>query len=175
MNRNDYIKEQIRERVSIRQAVEFYTDKKLDSRGFCSCPLHTEKTASFKISEEKKLFYCFGCGQGGDVITLVQRYLGMNFREALKQIDKDFSLGLSGERISVSAQIKARKAKEKRALEEYEKEQKNALYDDLCVKYQLVNELLKHLEPMTRAWGQMLTRKAWLEYELDKAMEGICK
>lgn len=175
MNRLEYTKEAIRQRVGIRQVVERYTDKRFDRNGFCSCPLHTEKTASFKIDEAKQLYYCFGCGEGGDIFKFVQDYLKVNFKESVNLIDRDFALGITGERISVKAQIAVREAKKKRALEEYEKEQKNLLYDDLCAKYRLVNALLKDLQPMTDMWGRMLTKKAWLEEQMDKAMEGICK
>jgi DNA primase len=46
------------------------------------CPFHMEKSPSFKISEEKQLWYCFGCGEGGDVITFVQKLHGLSFRDA---------------------------------------------------------------------------------------------
>ena len=174
MNRNEYIKDQIKTRVSMTQIVERYSGRRLE-KGKCHCPLHNEKTPSFFVNEHKGVFYCQGCGEGGDQISFAMKYFKVSFNEALKLIDKDFCLGLSNERISVSAQIKLREENKRRALEEYEKEQKNALYDDLCVKYHLTNELLKYLQPMTKTWGQMLTRKAWLEYEMDKAMEGICK
>ena len=90
-------------------------------------------------------------------------------------IDNDFGLGVLNERISVKAQIAMREAKKKQALEKYEREQKNVLYNELCLKYKTVNALLKHLEPLTEMWGKMITRKAWLEYAMDKAMEGMCK
>ena len=175
MNRLEYAKEAIRQQVTIRQVVERYTDKKFDRNGFCNCPLHREKTASFKIDEHKQLYYCFGCGEGGDIFKFVQTYLGMNFKDTVAQIDQDFAIGALNERISVKAQIAAREAKKKRALELQEQERKNALYDELCAKYWIVNELLKHLQPLTEIWGEMLTRKAWLESEMDLLAEGTCK
>lgn len=171
MNRLEYEKEAIRQKVGIRQVVERYTGKKF-VKGVCNCPLHREKTASFKIDEQKQLYFCFGCGAGGDIFNFMQSYFGVNFKDAVAQIDRDFALGVTNERISVKAQILAREAKKKRALELQEKERKNVLYDELCAQYRLINELLKLLEPMTEHWGRMLTRKAWLEEELDKVMEG---
>lgn len=174
MNRLEYIKEQIRQRVTIQQVVEYYTDSKI-VKGVCKCPLHTEKTPSFSISEEKQLYYCFGCGAGGDIFSFVQAYLDVNFKQAVAIIDKDFALGIAEEKISVKAQIAMREAKKKRALEDYTREQNNALYDDLCSKYRIVTGLLKHLQPLTEIWGTMVTRKAWLEYQMDKTMEVIGK
>lgn len=171
MNRLDYTKEAIRQQVGIKQVVERYTGRKF-VRGVCNCPLHTEKTASFRIDEAKQLYYCFGCGEGGDIFKFVQTYLGIKFKDAVTQIDKDFALGISGEKISVQAQIAAREAKKKRELELQEQERKNAIYNELCAQYTLINTLLEQAEPMTEIWGKLLTRKAWLEYELDKCLEG---
>lgn len=46
------------------------------------CPLHTEDSPSFQVSEGKGLFHCFGCRKGGDVISLVQEMSGRSFIEA---------------------------------------------------------------------------------------------
>lgn len=169
MNRLEYTKEVIRQQVTIRQIVERYTDRRF-VKGMCNCPLHREKTASFKIDENKQLYYCFGCGAGGDIFKFVQQYLGLSFKDAVAQIDKDFALGITGEKVSVKAQIAMREAKKQRAKEEYERGQKIIKYDQLCNQYILVNDLLETLPPMTIVWGNLLTKKAYLEYELDRLL-----
>ena len=50
------------------------------------CPFHNEKTPSFSVSDEKGLFYCFGCGVGGNVFTFLKKYKNISFQEALKII-----------------------------------------------------------------------------------------
>ncbi|MCR5304423.1 MAG: DNA primase [Lachnospiraceae bacterium] len=50
------------------------------------CPFHNEKTPSFTVSPNKRMFYCFGCGVGGNVISFVMRYENMDFQEALKYL-----------------------------------------------------------------------------------------
>ncbi len=50
------------------------------------CPFHNEKTPSFSVSNEKGLFYCFGCGVGGNVFTFLKKYKNISFQEALKII-----------------------------------------------------------------------------------------
>ena len=50
------------------------------------CPFHTEKTPSFTVSAEKQLFYCFGCGAGGDVFSFVMKIENMNFGDAAKML-----------------------------------------------------------------------------------------
>ena len=48
------------------------------------CPFHNEKTGSFSVSPSKQMFYCFGCGTGGNVITFLMKYDNMTFPEAVK-------------------------------------------------------------------------------------------
>ena len=62
------------------------------------CPLHAETRPSFWIHTAKNLFYCHGCGQGGDVIRLVQLLHGVSFPDALRQLH-----GWLGQRNPVAA------------------------------------------------------------------------
>jgi DNA primase len=69
--------------------VEQYTALKKRGRYFwCLCPLpgHIENTPSFKIDPERQNFHCFGCNTSGDVITFIQKYKGVSFKEALQYL-----------------------------------------------------------------------------------------
>jgi DNA primase len=62
---------------------------KLTKKGngyFGLCPFHNEKTPSFSVSEEKQMYYCFGCGAGGNVITYVMEYENYSFIEGIKYL-----------------------------------------------------------------------------------------
>lgn len=60
------------------------TELKQKGRDFwCLCPLHNEKTPSFKVNPEKQVWYCFSCCQGGDVITYVREKHDLSFKEVL--------------------------------------------------------------------------------------------
>lgn len=48
------------------------------------CPFHGEKTASFSVSRDKQMFYCFGCHIGGNIFTFLMKRDGLEFREALE-------------------------------------------------------------------------------------------
>lgn len=48
------------------------------------CPFHDEKTPSFQVTPARGLYYCFGCGEGGDVITFVQKINNLSFAEAVE-------------------------------------------------------------------------------------------
>ena len=51
-----------------------------------NCPFHQENTPSFIVNEEKQYYHCFGCNQGGDVITFLMEIEGIGFREALQML-----------------------------------------------------------------------------------------
>ena len=71
-----------------------YFNIKLNRANKSVCPFHTEKTASFSINTSKQIWKCFGCGKGGDVISLVQELLNCNAYEAAKQINQICSCGV---------------------------------------------------------------------------------
>jgi len=58
--------------------------QKKGSNYFGLCPFHNEKSPSFSVSPAKQMYYCFGCGAGGNVITFVMEYENYSFSEALK-------------------------------------------------------------------------------------------
>ena len=96
----DYANE-IKSRVSMPEMMVRYGFE-LDRSGFCKCPLHGEKTGSFKAYSGNRGFYCFGCGAHGSVIDFVMQYFGLTFQDAIVKINTDFSLGFPiGERISL--------------------------------------------------------------------------
>ena len=52
------------------------------------CPFHDEKSPSFNVTPSRGMYYCFGCGEGGDVITFVTKIEGLNFNEAVERLAK---------------------------------------------------------------------------------------
>ena len=52
----------------------------------CLCPLHEERTPSFKINAEKQVFHCFGCDAGGSVIDLHMALRGLSIAEAMREL-----------------------------------------------------------------------------------------
>jgi len=80
------IKEAIdRLKENIVEVVSHYVELKSHGRTHEGCcPFHNEKTASFKVSESKGVFKCFGCGEGGDAIAFIMKHDHVEFMEALK-------------------------------------------------------------------------------------------
>ena len=64
------------------------------------CPFHTEKTPSFTISSEKEIFYCFGCGAGGNAITYLMKHDGYAFPEAVRFLARRYGIDLPERRMT---------------------------------------------------------------------------
>ena len=80
----DDIVEEVREKSDIVDIISSYV--RLNKKGnnyFGLCPFHNEKTGSFCVSPGKQMFYCFGCHEGGNVITFLQKYENYTFTEAV--------------------------------------------------------------------------------------------
>lgn len=58
------------------------------------CPFHDEKTPSFQVTPSRGLFYCFGCGEGGDVISYLQKTENLSFAEAVEQLAAKYGVQL---------------------------------------------------------------------------------
>lgn len=100
----DYASE-IKSMVSMPEMMEQYGFR-LDKAGFCKCPFHSERSASFKAYPGQRGYYCFGCGAHGSVIDFVMLYFGLPFKDALAKINVDFSLGLPiGEKLDRRKQL----------------------------------------------------------------------
>jgi DNA primase len=82
--------------------------KKSGSSYMGLCPFHNEKTPSFSVSPGKQVFHCFGCGEGGNVITFLMKYENMTFQEALKSLADRAGIKLPEENYSEKAREKAR-------------------------------------------------------------------
>lgn len=83
----DRLNEEIQERVDVVEVIGRYVALKPSGRSFKGlCPFHSEKTPSFTVSPDKKLWYCFGCGAGGNVFNFLMRMEGLTFAEARKEL-----------------------------------------------------------------------------------------
>lgn len=86
--------EEVKSRLDIADVAEHYGIE-LNKQNKCCCPFHTEKTASFQVYPKSQSFYCFGCGVGGDVISLTEKLLKLSPIKAAERLNSDFNLGLN--------------------------------------------------------------------------------
>lgn len=85
MRYSEELIEEIRFRSDIVDVISGYVKlKRKGSSWFGLCPFHNEKSPSFSVSRDKQMYYCFGCGAGGNVFTFLMEYENFSFVEALQ-------------------------------------------------------------------------------------------
>lgn len=67
---------------------EYIKIKKIGNLYFGLCPFHKESSPSFSVSEEKQMYYCFGCGKGGNMFSFIMEYKKCTFADAVKILAK---------------------------------------------------------------------------------------
>ncbi len=77
--------DQFYSQIDIVQVVSSYVPLKKNGRNYIGlCPFHHEKTPSFSVSQDKNLYYCFGCKAGGNVIQFIMEMEHLNYSEAVR-------------------------------------------------------------------------------------------
>lgn len=108
MRYSDDMIEEVRVKNDIVDVISQYV--KLQRKGssyFGLCPFHNEKTPSFSVSPAKQMYYCFGCGAGGNVFTFIMEYENFSFGEALKFLADRVGVELPQIEYSKEAQAQA--------------------------------------------------------------------
>lgn len=83
-------KEEIKDLYSMKDILERYGLPQPNRAGFICCPFHKEKTASMKIYPQS--YFCFGCGEGGDIFSFVQLMDGVSFKEAFSELGETMKI-----------------------------------------------------------------------------------
>ena len=92
---------EVRAAVDMADLVSQYTSlRKAGSRLTGRCPFHDERTPSFSVNPVDKLFYCFGCGKGGDAISFVRELEQLDFAEAVEWLAERFGVKVEYEEMS---------------------------------------------------------------------------
>lgn len=100
--------EEVRTKNDIVDVISGYVRlQKKGSSYFGLCPFHNEKSPSFSVSREKQMYYCFGCGAGGNVFTFLMDYENFSFVEALKFLADRAGVELPEMEYSKEAKAKA--------------------------------------------------------------------
>ncbi len=103
---SDDIIEQVRTDNDILDVIGDYV--KLQKKGssyFGLCPFHNEKSPSFSVSPQKQMYYCFGCGEGGNVISFLMKYENYTFIEAMQVLAKRAGIELPQMEYSKEAKL----------------------------------------------------------------------
>lgn len=109
---SDDLIEEVRSRNDIVDLISGYVSlKKKGSSYFGLCPFHNEKSPSFSVSRDKQMYYCFGCGAGGNIFTFLMEYENMTFPEAMQTLAERAGIELPEQETSQEA----RKAADEKA------------------------------------------------------------
>ncbi|MEG0805815.1 MAG: DNA primase [Lachnospiraceae bacterium] len=107
---SDDLVEEVRSRSDIVDVISSYV--KLQKKGstyFGLCPFHNEKSPSFSVSQGKQMYYCFGCGAGGNVFTFLMEYENYTFLEAMEFLAERAGIDLPKQEMSQKEQREADK------------------------------------------------------------------
>jgi DNA primase len=102
--------DRVREAVDMVELVGAKTDlRRVGSRFTGLCPFHDERTPSFSVDAERKLYHCFGCGEGGDAIRFVQETEALDFPEAVESLGERYGVRLEREEDDPAAERRRRR------------------------------------------------------------------
>lgn len=176
MNKHSYAAETIKERINMQNVIAFYVPGVTPRHNRIPCPIHNGQ--NFNLSFSDKLFYCFKCGAGGDVINFVQHIFNLPFKDAITKINTDFRLGLPlDRRLTLREQREAKRkldeitaAKER---QEAEKAAYEARYDALWDEYTRLDKIIVERAPKSPdeefdpTWIEAVKRKEYVNYLID--------
>ena len=158
MRYDEDVIEEVRERNDIVDVISSYVSlKKKGSSYFGLCPFHNEKSPSFSVSREKQMYYCFGCGQGGNVYTFLMEYNRLSFVEALQELAKRAGVDLPE---SEQTPEEKREADARTVLKEMNKQA--AIYFHYLLKSKRGEKAMQYLE--NRGVSQEMIQKFGLGY-----------
>jgi DNA primase len=102
--------ERVKESADIVEVVSTHTDlRRAGARMTGLCPFHDERTPSFSVDPVAKLYHCFGCQAGGDVISFVQEKEGLEFGEAVESLAERYGVEIERDREDPKAEAERRK------------------------------------------------------------------
>ncbi len=150
--------EEIKARIDLVEVIQEYI--KLTPAGVNNfralCPFHNEKTPSMMISKDKQIWHCFGCGEGGDVFTWLQKMEGMDFPESLRVLAKKANIKLEYHQPEMSTKKTKLLDINKQAVE---------YWHNLLLKDPNAEPVRKYLE------GRQLKQETILEWQLGWAKD----
>ena len=139
---SDELIEEVRSRNDIVDVIGGYVRlQKKGSTYFGLCPFHNEKTGSFSVSPGKQMYYCFGCGAGGNVFTFLMQYENFTFGEAMQQLADRVGIELPQQEMTSAqkreADKRARLLRSPRGQNAYQYFKKRELSDETMQRFGL--------------------------------------
>ncbi|HEX5593927.1 MAG TPA: DNA primase [Solirubrobacterales bacterium] len=156
--------ERVKAAADIVEVVSAHTDlRRQGARYVGLCPFHEERTPSFSVEPTEKLYHCFGCGVGGDVIKFIEEKDGLNFTEAVEMLADRYGVELEREQEDPRAEAKRQR---RRRLEQL-LERSAAFYSNYLWESEEAGRARDYLaqrglgEEVLRAFGVGYAPSAW--------------
>lgn len=166
--------ENVKENITLRQAAENYGFD-INRNDMICCPFHNDDSPSLKLYDDH--FYCFGCGEHGDVIDFVSKLFSLSPKEAAERLAHDFGISYDNYvPIDTSKHRKDSILRKIRASQEKEKE--NHVYNVLSSYFRLLQDWKRDYAPSSPddkvdpRFVEALTKSAYIEHLLDRMMAG---
>lgn len=162
-------RDEIKQSYSMRQVLDRYG--LIPNRaGFICCPFHQEKTPSMKIYKDS--FYCFGCGENGDVFSFIEKMDNLTFKEAYLSLGGEYKR----EKNKFSSMRKIQKAKLQRKRKAEKLEEIKARIRDLSLLIEFYKLIKFRSKPLSDDWCMAVNKLVmlWGEYDyLEREGEKI--
>lgn len=137
----DDIVDQVRTANDIVSIISDYVSLKKQGRNFVGlCPFHHEKTPSFSVNQDKQYFRCFGCGEGGNVITFVMKREALSFPEAVRMLAQKAGIAIP-EDASPEQSAKSKEIEQAHKINELAKD----FYQYILQNHQIAKEARQYL------------------------------
>jgi DNA primase len=156
--------ERVKAAADIVEVVSAHTDlRRQGARYVGLCPFHEERTPSFSVEPTEKLYHCFGCGVGGDVIKFVEEKDGLSFTEAVEMLADRYGVELEREQEDPRAEARRQR---RRRLEQL-LERTSAFYANYLWESEEAGKARDYLaerglrEEVLRAFGVGYAPSAW--------------
>jgi DNA primase len=156
--------ERVKQAADIVEVISAHTDlRRQGARMVGLCPFHEERTPSFSVDPQEKLYHCFGCGVGGDVIKFVEEKEGLGFAEAVEVLADRYGVELEREQEDPRAEARRqRKRRLEQLLERSASYYVNYLWES--AEAEKAREYLAERglrEPVLRDFGVGFAPSAW--------------
>jgi DNA primase len=156
--------ERVKQTADIVEVISAHTDlRRQGARWVGLCPFHEERTPSFSVEAQEKLYHCFGCGVGGDVIKFVEEKEGLGFAEAVELLADRYGVELEREQEDPRAEARRQ---QRRRLEQL-LERTAAYYANYFWESEEAGKAREYLagrglgEEVLRAYGVGFAPSAW--------------
>ena len=184
MNRTSVTASDLKKLLTMRDVTERYGID-VNRAGFAHCPFHAgDRDASLKIYPGGRGWHCFGCGEGGDIISFVQKLFNLDFMGALHKLNDDFGLNLPGlaanspsNKAVVDKAIRDRRLKI--AAKKAEESRLRGNWLRALMRWINADRIIKALRPVSiddvpaPEWTLALKKREYASYALDEAEEEL--